>query len=340
MCTTKPDHYKLNKTILTSNKSWIFRVASTPEVGGGHVMRCLSIARELIKYKSVHFLLCSGGEYWIDRITCYGIKASIYTSSKSMKDLGVLIDGYGFSDLEIKSWRKQSKYMVFMDDHNMVNNYADLIISSRIDAFQDGYKNQVILQGNKYILLAPEYMNNISNNNEDVANILVSCGLQDSNNLTISILDALSKCKYSGNVNIAIGRQAPHLQEILNSINGYNFSASIVLDSNGLYDLLIQTDMVIGTGGVSLLERMALGRPSVTIIAVENQRNQSVWFENYGATIVVDPLKKQFQNNLSSMINILLKSKEKRLKMSDKGKSIVDGMGSVRVAKFLAFGES
>ena len=57
-------------------------------------MRCLSIGRELHKYQSVHFLLCNGGEHWIDRIKYYSMTASIYKSPVEMKNTNVLIDGY------------------------------------------------------------------------------------------------------------------------------------------------------------------------------------------------------------------------------------------------------
>lgn len=323
------------------DNKWVFRVSSAPDAGGGHVMRCLSIGRELQKYQSIHFLLCNNGKDWIDRIKYYGITASIYSSPLEMENTNVLVDGYTFSKLEIQSWRDKCKYMALIDDDEIAPNYIDLVISTRMDSIiYKNYKSQKILQGSKYALLASEYAGKVStNDNKEVANILVSCGLIDSNNFTCQVLSALSECNFNGNVNIAIGSQALNLQQITNSINNYNFSINLVLDSNGLHNLLIKSDIVIGAGGVSLLERMSLGKPSVTIIAVENQRNQAIWSKNSGATILVDPLEKKFQNNLMNSINVLLKSKERRLEMGSKGAAIIDGKGVTRVARCMAFGE-
>jgi UDP-2,4-diacetamido-2,4,6-trideoxy-beta-L-altropyranose hydrolase len=316
---------------------WVFRVASSPEVGGGHVMRCLSIGRELHKYQSVHFLLCNGGEYWFDHVKHYSMTASIYKTLAEVKNKNLLVDGYNFSSLETKAWSEKCKCMAFIDDNNIAPNYANIIISSRMDKMnQKKYKNQTILQGTNYALLASEYANSIPSNVKKVKTILVSCGLIDSNNITGQVLDALSKCNFCGNVNIAIGSNAPYLQVLSHSVKRYHFSVSIVLDSYGLHDLLVQSDMVVGTGGVSLLERMALGKPSVTIIAAENQRNQVIWCESFGATILVDPLRAKFQHNLVHKIDLLLKSEEKRLKMSNKGMIAIDGHGSERVAKCMA----
>jgi spore coat polysaccharide biosynthesis predicted glycosyltransferase SpsG len=311
-----------------------------PEVGGGHVMRCISIGRELNKYQSVHFLLCKGGNCWIDRIKYYGMTASVYESPIEIKNKKLLVDGYIFSNAEIQMWREKCKYMVFIDDNNMNTSSVDLVVSTRMDIPKSSCRKQTIIQGSEYALIAPEYARGIpSYSATDVRNILVSCGLQDSNNYVSKILSALSESNFDGNVNVAIGSQAPNLQKLLHSVNNYHFSVSVTLDSNGLYDLLMQSDIVIGTGGVSLLERMAIGRPSVTIIAAENQRNQAEWSEKVGATVLVDPIKQQFQHDLRGAIDLLLKSGEKRLEMSVNGSSFIDGRGSERVARCMSLGK-
>ena len=312
-----------------------------PKAGGGHVMRCISIGRELNKYKPVHFLLCKGGEYWIERIRHYGMTASIYKSPAEVNGKNLLVDGYDFSNLEVQEWSDQCNNLAFIDDNNMAPKNVNLLISTCMDNCKSKKKDKAtFLYGSKYALLAVEYAKkHYVKNKTIVSNILVSCGLQDSNNYVSKILSALSESNFDGNVNVAIGSQAPNLQKLLHSVNNYHFSVSVTLDSNGLYDLLMQSDMVIGTGGVSLLERMAIGRPSVTIIAAENQRNQAEWSEKVGATVLVDPIKQQFQHDLRGAIDLLLKSEEKRLEMSVNGSSFIDGRGSERVARCMSLGK-
>ena len=307
-----------------------------PEVGGGDVMRCISIGRELSVYESVHFLLCKGGEYWIERIRYYGMTASIYTSPAEVNGKNLLVDGYNFSNSEIQKWSDQCDNMTFIDDNNMAPKNIDLVISTCMDNCKKKGSG-VLLYGPKYALLAAEYAKKHHVKNKTIVNkILISCGLQDSKNYVNKILKALSKINYCGNVIIAIGRKSPNLQELLHSISSYNFPINTILDSNGLYDLLIEVDMVIGTGGVSLLERMAIGIPSITIISSENQRKQTEWSEGIGATILVDPVQKKFKYNLVRAIYFLLKSKEKRLDIINIGVSTIDGKGSERVAKKMA----
>ena len=51
--------------------------------------------------------------------------------------------------------------------------------------------------------------------------------MRDSNNFTSQVLDALSECNFYGDVNIAIGSQAPYLQALSNSIKKYNSKSKI-----------------------------------------------------------------------------------------------------------------
>ena len=212
-----------------------------------------------------------------------------------------------------------------------------------MDKLQSCDNKKILIQGSKYALLAPEYgissNTNRTNSMKKVKNILISCGLRDSNNYSLQTLDTLSACNFDGKVVVAIGSQSPHLKSLLSVKEKYDFIVEVVLDSDGLHELMKKTDMVIGAGGVSLLERMALGKPSVTIIAAENQRNQADWAETIGATINADPLKSEFKTDMIRAINLLLNQKEKRVEMGYRGMNTIDGKGSKRVAKCMAFGE-
>jgi UDP-2,4-diacetamido-2,4,6-trideoxy-beta-L-altropyranose hydrolase len=317
----------------------VFRVASSTKDGGGHMMRCLSLARELIKYAPVHFLLCHKSEYWSKKITDQGVTSGVYNSPDDIYKSNLLVDGYHFSDVEINKWRRKCNKMVIISDSDNIKGGADIfVVSPGIKIDQSSLLKGVILHGSEYALLAPEYAKNIpACNAKYVKNILVTCGLSDSKNFIGSALEALSKVNFCGDVSVAIGRKAPHVNKLLNTIGNYNFSVNLVLDSDNLHDLVSKSDMIIGTGGVSLLERMALGKPSVTIIAAENQRNQVEWSKSIGATIMIDPLDEKFQYNLECAIECLIQSLIKRSNLGSRGGRYVDGKGCKRVAKYMAF---
>jgi len=321
---------------LNSNSKWFFRVSSLPEVGGGHIMRCLSLSRVMARYVPVHFLLCPGGEYWISKIEQYGITASVYKSSNDIKSSNLLVDGYEFSDADLDSWKNQCGKLVMICDYDTCSSYADIVIAPNLNVHQISFLHQILLSGYEYALLAPEYSHKkVKRTASSVKNILISFGLYDSNNFSARALNALNANNFSGNATIAIGRNAPYLSVLYRIINNFSFSVEIILDSNGLYQLLLNTDMVIGSGGMSLLERMSLGIPSVTVFVTENQKEQVRWSEQLGATIALDGGSDYFDEELIDIIGKMLLCENTREEMMSCGMKSVDGLGAERVAEFL-----
>ena len=61
-------------------------------------------------------------------------------------------------------------------------------------------------------------------------------------------------------------------------ISKSSLSVDLIEDCTNMLDVLRNTDLVIGSGGVSLLERSGLGVPSITFQVSENQKNQVNFF--------------------------------------------------------------
>ena len=55
-------------------------------------------------------------------------------------------------------------------------------------------------------------------------------------------------------------------------ISKSGLSIDLIEDCTNIVDILQNTDLVIGSGGVSLLERSRLGVPSITFLVSENQK--------------------------------------------------------------------
>jgi len=146
-------------------------------------------------------------------------------------------------------------------------------------------------------------------------------------------LDSLNKTSFKGKVQIAIGSKAPYLKDIKKIISSYIFSVEIFEDLYGLFDLHSNADLVMGAGGMSLLERMALGKPSITFVAADNQKKQAEWADSLGATISFSLNKNLVQSNIVESINSLLSDINLRNKMSKISSNEVDGKGVFRVSK-------
>jgi len=326
------------------NKIWIVRACSSPQAGGGHMMRSISLAFFLKNYIDVHFILDNDGKSWLPILEKKGFTAEVlkFHSDKPLieqtKCVGVLIDYYGMPNEEIFEWKNRCGKLAIIDDFGDAPSFSDFVISpSYVQERKANNINQIIMTGPKYALLSNKYsQNTLQNyNSSNIKTILMSFGLYDSKNCTKVALDALEKTDFKGKVQIAIGSKAPNLNHIKKKIAKYNFNIEIFEDLYGLFDLYSKADLVIGAGGVSLLERMALGKPSITFVVSDNQKKQAEWAQSLGATISFYLNKDLEQNKIVESLNSLLSSVIIRTKMSKISKSVIDGKGALRASEVI-----
>ncbi len=331
---------------VNSKRFWIFRVSSKPDAGGGHMMRSISLARALSQYIDIHFVLDQGADSWLLRLENRGLTGEISQNDNNFKlrlrdklnCIGVLVDSYDISRNSMLGWRECCRQLAIIDDFGDAPDFANFVISSSLDRHTSNKNHmQIIMQGPKYALLSPEYYNCKQQiySSSMVNTILISFGLYDSKNCTKLVINALKETKFDGIVQVAIGSKAPHLSKIKQILSNYSFDIKIYEDVDGLYELNSGADLVIGAGGVSLLERIALGKPSITFIVADNQERQVQWAASLGATIPLALNEYLLESDIVNAINVLLLDVKIRNNMSKIAANIVDGKGALRASEVL-----
>lgn len=106
----------------------------------------------------------------------------------------------------------------------------------------------------------------------------------------------------------------------------------LVLDAPDMVGALDEADFVIGAGGVSLMERMAAGVPSMTLLLAENLRLFIEGAARRGATIDGGPLAPE---ELAGALQTVFADKGARVAMAAAGHVAIDGEGANRVAERL-----
>ena len=308
------------------------------------MMRSLSLAVALKEYANVHFVLDIDANQWQSIVEEKGFTAELLCSgteiaiSQKSEFYGVLVDSYDLPLSELFEWKSKYGKLVIIDDFGKAPIFADLVISPALTIEKEiNNVNQINLIGPKYALLSSEYSNhkNVNNYFSNIKTILLSFGFYDSKNLTKLILDALGKTDFQDTVQIAIGSNAPHLNSIKKVVSKYTFNVEIFEDIFGLYELNSIADLVIGAGGVSLLERMALGKPSITFAVSDNQIEQVKWAQSIGATIAFIHNNEFKLTEIIKSLNLVLSDANTRNIMSKISSNAVDGAGASRVAKVL-----
>jgi spore coat polysaccharide biosynthesis predicted glycosyltransferase SpsG len=161
------------------------------------------------------------------------------------------------------------------------------------------------------------------------ANVLVTMGRIDPDNLTGACLDLLDAVGLDARITVVASAEMVCRAGLDTRIRRPH---SLVIDAADMVPLLGETDFVIGAGGVSLMERMASGIPSMTFTLINNQRLFVAGAAGLGVTVdggeSVGP-------ECASLLDEILSDGAARAAMAAAGRRAVDGQGAARVASHL-----
>mgnify|MGYP003146826849 CR=1 FL=1 len=194
--------------------------------------------------------------------------------------------------------------------------------------------------------LKVNYKNKVNkvNKNKKI-NVNISFGGSDIYNLTknvVSTLLPIFKNSEQFRFSILLGglykiTDKMELQEILSDV--YNFRIMQNLNFDEICDLLLDTDVCIGAGGVSLYERCCLGIPSIIINLADNQLYNAINLNKVGAIMYIGNFTNWDKLKLIDLLNEFGKDSKSLQKMSDICLKLVDGKGCERVAKEILFND-
>lgn len=317
---------------------WVFRVASTQQVGGGHVARCMVLAESLKRLGvDIQFVLDHGSRDFEGVIRSRGFPSISWERALQGQNRNLLLDGYHFSDGMICEAKASFGVIAGFWDFGLYANYLDLAIApamkKSVQAQGLGAALTDICAGLEFAIVDPQYSaRSVAGRN---GSVLVTFGRVDSKNATAVSLKALDIfCKRTGQelkITVALGAGAPHrkaIEEIVERQSGVN----LVFDAHMLSCFELAS-CVIGGGGVSLLERMAYGLPSISVTLSENQKMQIHACASAGGTISAGSIDSLSADVLAGIYEALHFDAKRREEMSLKAKLAVDAKGADRCAE-------
>ena len=147
-------------------KGIYIRCDGSPEIGLGHVVRCMSLAHMLTVDFPIHFYVLEIPDSLKNEIIQNGWDVTVLErESDFLNELTgneiVVLDGYQFdSDYQRKIKRKGCKLICISDFHDQ-HFYADLVINHAPGVTKNNYDGELYtkyLLGPKYALLRPEFL--------------------------------------------------------------------------------------------------------------------------------------------------------------------------------------
>ena len=100
---------------------------------------------------------------------------------------------------------------------------------------------------------------------------------------------------------------------------------------DGLGNELAAAQVVVTAGGVTMLEALAMGRPTVVVVTADNQAAQADAVRRAGAAQVLD--RTATSDDVVDAVQALLADDARRADLAERGRSLIDGRGADRVAE-------
>ncbi len=315
---------------------WLFRVASHPSQGGGHVARSGVLARELARSAPVRMVLDANSPDARARLEAAGLSCVTAGEEGPGPWVGAVVDGYLFREAEAGKIARRARPMVWIDDFLDPPDGVDMLVNGACHLSDTEAAGVPALLGPRYALIDPRYAALPGRDRAaPVERVLVTFGRLDLGNATGLVLQALRSLPSLFSVTVVLDGASPHRGSVSDELAAFGSRGRLVVDAADMAPLLQDAGLVIGAGGVSLLERMAAGVPSVTLRIAENQRLFIEGAAKLGATLDAGDASGMRPAMLAGLIEGLLGDGGRRAAMSAAARITIDGQGAKRVASAL-----
>ncbi len=302
-------------------------------VGGGHVMRCLTLAGELMSRGAVcAFAVEADGARVIETFA----PGTPVVDAGWAADIAV-VDGYDYTTAQERVLVSRGLKVAAFDDILRPHD-CDLIIDSGLGKTEGDYPGRArVLAGAEFSPVRPEF---VALRDEVLprrasgrgGRVLVSLGLTDVGGITSRVLRILSALPGWDAMDIVLGSGAASLSDA-RALAASDPRITLHVETRDMAALTAAADIAVGAGGGSQWERSVLGLPTLLLVLVPNQAATAVQLADLGAALVLDVAAADFDAAFTSAFARLATDRDLRRSISARAAQVFDGRGAARVAE-------
>jgi UDP-2,4-diacetamido-2,4,6-trideoxy-beta-L-altropyranose hydrolase len=343
---------------VTTEPRILFFADAGPDVGGGHVMRCLTLARALVERGAEcafvesraaapvlrrfgwpeQTLLAMIGEEELGAVVGWGREFA----DRFEADI-VVVDHYGVGAAEETALRGLHRRIAVIDDLANRRHACDLLVDPGFGRRRRDYAGLVregcaTLIGPGSALVRPEFAQarpralSRRARHDPVRRVLVAFGLTDVGGVTARVVEALAPRLGEVRLDIVLGPGAASFQR-LTAMAAEDRRMHLHTDAPDMVTLTADADAAVGAGGSSVWERACVGLPSVILVLADNQAKMAERLAEAGAALSVDARAPPFEAELNDAWDQLTGDRELRWTLATRSSELCDGRGAERVAE-------
>lgn len=331
------------------NRPEIFiRCDGSPQLGLGHVVRCLALACELRDTYGMHpgFAMMGRGvaEDLVGREQFpVFIKPDTLEEGEWIDSLlnehrpkGLILDiRTQLPATELHRWRDEGITVAVIDDPGDRRQAADLAfyppVPQMAKADWSRFTGRAFI-GWDYLLLRREFSVERPQPQNPVPSILVTMGGSDPGGLTLLALKALSHVTEPFRARVVLGRAFLHDQALEELRPGLPDKFEFLRDVSDMPTLMADSDLAVAAFGGTAYELAALNIPAVLLGLTEDHATSARALADAGMAVSLGDYRGVPQTRLAEAVTELLATPSLRQAMR-KACSIVDGKGAQRIAE-------
>ncbi len=337
---------------MTTNKTVIFRVDGNQQLGLGHIMRCLTLAKRLHSGGFSILFICSQsneGALSLVKKNHYDIALIPFSETaendakpcldiiRGLDVVLVVTDHYMLDFCWEKILYSELYSLLVIDDLANRKHYCDVLVDSsygRVSVDYDGLCNESckLLLGSDYCLLRPEFRESVEvavrkrQSCNCIQTVLINFGATDHKGFSKKCVEILKLLNFEGSIRILLSSASDSRSE-LEAVCANTENVYLHLDEPNVPALMLTADLAIGSVGTSSWERCCLGLPTIGIVVAANQLNIAAQLENIGAMRLCE-----YENLIETLGDMVPDMNVPRWKeMSEKSFKVCDGLGLERV---------
>jgi len=326
----------------------LFRVDGSRVRGMGHVYRSLAVAEALREGSraEIAFLMSADHAEGIATVSKSGYPVRVFKSGgletliDSIQDFApsvVINDLPLVEETYLRSLARLGTVTI-----NLVDTLEDLERVSRDAQFvisvmnEDRETPEGFYGGPAFAILRRHFQGRERAFREKPARILLTFGGADPQALTLKVAKALAPLTREVEVLSVAGPAFPHTHvfEALQRTLGQNLPLVKGVDMQ-MADLMLDADLVLCSGGMSVYEIAALGTPGVVLAQNAREDRRMREFSRFGTIEYLGLGVDVDETAILDAVRQILNDPGKRREMSGKGRSLVDGYGAARAAEIV-----
>ena len=288
----------------------------------------------------------SGNEYesWLGTSQEQDAQETIAVIQKNKQDW-LIVDHYALEQKWETQMRPHVRKIMVIDDLANRQHDCDILFDQTYGREITDYQSLIsenckLLLGSGNALLRPDFTKLRSTALQRreqyniIKRIMISMGSMDGANITPKIIEALTHIDWKTKpiIDVVLTSGAPHIATVKEIAANSELTVNVLVDASNMADLILKSDLAIGSGGTTSWERCCLALPTILIILSKNQKKIGENLARTGATITLQKDSKM-EESIKQSIGTLMQDKDGYMKMCHNSAKVCDGSGVKRTVE-------